>query len=82
MTLDLKGKTVVLIRGRQSVGRAIAEAVAHEGPDIVIWLRKGNDELNGMKVLPITQIEVPNRPNGTSARVSLWRETMARKSYW
>ena len=40
MVLDLRGKKVVVIGGKQSVGRAIAEAVAREGADVVIWLRK------------------------------------------
>ena len=40
MTLDLKGKKVVVIGGKHSVERAIAEAVANEGADVVIWLRK------------------------------------------
>jgi NAD(P)-dependent dehydrogenase (short-subunit alcohol dehydrogenase family) len=82
MTLDLKGKKVVVIGGKHSVGRAIAEAVAREGADVVIWLRKCNDEVNQAKVLPITQLEVPSQlPNGV-ASISLWRQTMAQKSYW
>jgi len=40
MTLDLKGKKVVLIGGKHSIGRAIAEAVAREGADAVIWARR------------------------------------------
>lgn len=84
MTLDLKGKKVVVTGGKHSVGRAIAEAVAREGADVVIWLRKWDDDDNEAKVMPITQLEVPSqRPNGTSLHTSLWRETMARhKSYW
>ena len=35
MTLDLTGKKVVVTSGRHSVGRAIAEAVAREGADVV-----------------------------------------------
>ena len=82
MTLDLKGKKVVLISGKHSIGRAIAEAVAREGADAVIWLRKCNDEVNEAKVLPITQLEVPSQlPNG-AAPTSLWRQTMGQKSYW
>jgi len=82
MTLDLRGKKVVVIGGKQSVGHAIAEAVAREGADVVIWLRKRNDELNEAKVLPITQLEIPSqRPNGR-APISLWRQTMAQKFYW
>ena len=42
-----------------SVGRAIAEAVAREGADVVIWLRRCNDEVNEEKVLPITLLETP-----------------------
>jgi NAD(P)-dependent dehydrogenase (short-subunit alcohol dehydrogenase family) len=82
MTLDLRGKKVVVIGGKQSVGQAIAEAVAREGADIVIWLRKCNDELNEAKVLPMTQLEIPSQlPNG-AAPISLWRQTMAQKAYW
>jgi NAD(P)-dependent dehydrogenase (short-subunit alcohol dehydrogenase family) len=51
---------VVVIGGKHSVGRAIAEAVAREGADVVIWLRKRNDEVNEGKVLPITLLEIPS----------------------
>ncbi len=44
MTLDLKGEKVVVIGGKHSVERAIVEAVAQEGADVVIWLRKWNDD--------------------------------------
>ena len=84
MTLDLTGKKVVVTNGRHSVGRAIAiaEAVAREGADVVIWLRKCNDEVNEGKVLPITLLEIPSQlPNG-GAPISLWRQTMAQKFYW
>jgi NAD(P)-dependent dehydrogenase (short-subunit alcohol dehydrogenase family) len=47
MTLDLKGRRVVVTSGKQSIEHAIAEAVAEEGADVVIWLRKWNDD--GMK---------------------------------
>ena len=59
MTLDLRGKKVVVINGKHSIGRAIAEAVAREGADVVIWLRKGDDELNEAKVLSTTTAESP-----------------------
>jgi len=82
MTLDLTGKKVVVTSGRHSVGRAIAEAVAREGADLVIWQRKCNDELNDGEVLPITLLDIPSQlPNG-GAPTSLWRQTMAQKSYW
>jgi len=82
MTLDLTGKKVVVTSGRHSVGRAIAEAVARQGADVVIWLRKCNDELNDSEVLPITLLDIPSQlPNG-GAPTSLWRQTMAQKSYW
>ena len=84
MTLDLKGKKVVVTGGKQPVEYAIAEAVAEAGADVVIWLRKWNDDANEAKVLPITQLEIPSqRPNGASSHTSLWRESMGRqKSYW
>jgi NAD(P)-dependent dehydrogenase (short-subunit alcohol dehydrogenase family) len=82
MVLDLKGKKVVVTGGKYSVGRAIAEAVAREGADVVIWLRKWNDKLNEAKVLPITQLEIPSQLPNRAAPTSLWRQTMARKSYW
>jgi NAD(P)-dependent dehydrogenase (short-subunit alcohol dehydrogenase family) len=84
MTLDLKGKKVVVTGGKHSVGRAIAEAAAREGADVVIWLRKWDDDGNQAKVLSITQLEVPlQQPNGTSPHTSLWRQSMGmQKSYW
>jgi NAD(P)-dependent dehydrogenase (short-subunit alcohol dehydrogenase family) len=83
MILDLKGKKVVVIGGTNSVGRAIAEAVAHKGADVVIWLREWNDDLSQAQVLPLTQLDLPSQQlNGTSPHMSLWRQTMARKTYW
>ena len=84
MMLDLKGKKVVVTGGKQSVDYAIAEAVAEAGADVVIWLRKWNDDANTPKVIPITQLEIPSqRPNGASSHASLWRQSMGRhKSYW
>ena len=82
MTLDLTGKKVVVTNWRHSVGRTVAEAVAREEADVVIWLRKCNDEVNEGKVLPITLLQIPSQlPNG-GASTSLWRQTMAQKSYW
>jgi len=84
MTLDLKGKRVVVTGGKHPVERAIAEAVAKEGADVVIWLRKWDDDGNEAKVLPIAQLEIPSQqPNGASSHTSLWRQSMGRhKSYW
>ena len=84
MTLDLLGKRLVVTGGKHPVERAIAEAVAQEGADVVIWLRKWNDDGNEAKVHPITQPEIPSqRPNGASSHTSLWRQSMGRqKSYW
>ena len=50
MTLDLIGKKIIVINEKHSIGRAIAEAVAREGADIVIWLRNGDDELKEAKL--------------------------------
>jgi len=82
MVLDLRGKKVVVIGGKQSVGRAIAEAVAREGADVVIWLRKCIDGVNEAKALPITQLEVPPQLANGAVPTSLWRQTIAQKSYW
>ena len=82
MTLDLRGKKVIVIGGKHSIGRAIAEAVAREGADAVIWLRQWNDEVNEAKVLPIVQLEVASQQSNGAAPTSLWRQTMAQKSYW
>jgi NAD(P)-dependent dehydrogenase (short-subunit alcohol dehydrogenase family) len=82
MVLDLRGKKVVVTGGKHSIGRAIAEAVAREGADAVIWLRQWNDEVNEAKVLPIVQLEVASQQANGAAPTSLWRQTMARKSYW
>jgi NAD(P)-dependent dehydrogenase (short-subunit alcohol dehydrogenase family) len=82
VTLDLRGKKVIVIGGKQSIGRAIAEAVAHEGADAVIWLRQWNDEANEAKVIPIVQVEVASEQANGAASTSLWRQTAAQKSYW
>jgi NAD(P)-dependent dehydrogenase (short-subunit alcohol dehydrogenase family) len=82
MTLDLRGKKVIVINGKHSIGRAIAEAVAREGADVVIWLRKSNDELNEAKVLSTTQLKVPPQQSNGAPAISLWRQAMAQKSYW
>jgi hypothetical protein len=82
MTLDLTGKKVIVINGKHSIGRAIAEAVAREGADVVIWLRKSDDELNQANVSPITQLEIPSQPANGVVTSSLWRQTMAKGSYW
>ena len=82
MTLDLRGKKVIVINGKHSIGRAIAEAVAREGADVVIWLRKGDDELNEAKVLSTTQLKVPPQRYNGAVPISLWRQAMALKSYW
>ena len=83
MTLDLKGKRVVVTGGKHPVERAIAEAVA-EGADVVIWLRKWDDNGNEAKVLSIAHLEIPSqRPNGASPHTSPWRQSMGtHKSYW
>jgi NAD(P)-dependent dehydrogenase (short-subunit alcohol dehydrogenase family) len=82
MVLDLSGKKVVVIGGKQSVGAAIFEAVAREGADVVIWLRKWINEVDEAKVLPITKLEVPSQLTNGAAPTSLWRQTMGQKSYW
>ena len=83
MVLDLRGKKVVVTGGKRSIGRAIAEAVAREGADAVIWLRQWNDELNEAKVLPMVQLEVASQQANGAGPTSLWRQSMAtHKSYW
>jgi NAD(P)-dependent dehydrogenase (short-subunit alcohol dehydrogenase family) len=82
VTLDLRGKKVVVTGGKHSIGRAIAEAVAREGADAVIWLRQWNDEVNEANVLPIQQLEVASQLANGATPTSLWRQTMAKKSYW
>ena len=81
MTLDLRGKKVIVINGKHSIGRAIAEAVAREGTDVVIWLRNGDDELKEAKV-STTQLKVPPQQCNGATPISLWRQAMALKSYW
>ncbi len=82
MTLDLRGKKVIVINGKHSIGRAIAEAVAREGADAVIWLPRWNEEASEAKVIPIAQVEVASQQTNGAASASLWRQTTARKSYW
>jgi hypothetical protein len=45
MTLDLKKKKVVVTNGKHPVERAIAKAEAKEGADVVIWLRKWDENI-------------------------------------
>ena len=72
MTLDLIGKKVIVINEKHSIGRAIAEAVAREGADVVIWLRTRDDELNEAKVLSTTQLKVlPQQSQWSSANLAL-----------
>ena len=79
MTLDLKGKRVVVTGGKHPIERAIAEPIAQEGGDVVIWLRKWDDDGNEPKVLLISQLEIPSqRPNGASSHTSLWSQSMGR----
>ena len=47
MTLDLKGKRIVVTGGKHPVERAIAEAVAQEGADVVFGYVNGM--MTGMK---------------------------------
>jgi len=81
MTLDLIGKKIIVINEKHSIGRAIAEAVAREGADIVIWLRNG-DELKEAKLLSTMQLKVAPQQSNGAAPISLWRQAMAQKSYW
>ena len=82
MTLDLRGKKVIVISGKQSIGRAIAEAVGREGADVVIWLRQWNDKASEAKLMPIAQVEVAAHQANGAAPTSLWCQTAAQKSYW
>ena len=82
MILDLRGKKVVVLGGEQSIGRAIADAVARKGADVVIWLRQCNDELNEASTLPMTHLEIPAPAPNRAPLISLWRQTIARKTYW
>jgi len=77
MTLDLIGKKIVVINEKHSIGRAIAEAVAREGADIVIWLRNGDDELKEAKLLSTTKLKVAPQQSNGAAPISLWRQAMA-----
>ena len=78
MTLDLIGKKIIVINEKHSIGRAIAEAVAREGADIVIWLRNGDDELKEAKLLSTTQLKVAPQQSNGAAPISLWRQAMAK----
>ncbi len=82
MLWDLRVREVVVTGGKQCVEHAIAEAVAHEGGDALIWPRKGNEEVSEGKVLPITQLKVPSQPFNGTEPTSLWRQTIVQKSYW
>ena len=73
---------MVVTGGKHSVGQAIAEAVAREGADVVIWLRNGDDELKKAKVLSTTRLKIPPQQSNGATPISLWRQAMALKSYW
>ena len=82
MILDLIGKKIIIINEKYFIGRAIAEAVAREGADVVIWLRNGDDQLKEAKLLSTTQLKVAPQQSNGPAPISLWRQAMAQKSYW
>jgi NAD(P)-dependent dehydrogenase (short-subunit alcohol dehydrogenase family) len=82
MSLDLRSKKVIVIGGKQSIGRVIAEALAREGADVVIWLRQWNDEANEKQLISIAQVELASPQANGAAETSLWRQTAAHKSYW
>ena len=83
MILDLRGKKVLVLGGKRSVGHAIAEAVARKGADVVIWLRKCNDEMNEANATAMTHLEIPTPSPDGASQISLWRQTIAaRKTYW
>jgi len=87
MTLELNGRKVVLIGGAHDLGHTIADSVSHQGVDAVIWIREWKGDVNELKQL-LPRMELPptivseQQANGTSPHISLWRQTMAQKSYW
>ncbi len=80
MTLELGGRKVVVTGEERELARTITEALA----DVVIWIRAWKGDVNKLKqLLPRIEAQIASPPpNGTSPHTSLWRQTMAQKSYW
>ena len=84
MSLELGGRKVVVTGEERELTRTSAESVSHQGADVVIWIREWQGDVKELKRL-LAKIETqvaPQPPNGTSPRISLWRQSMgAHKSY-
>ena len=85
MTLELNGRQVVGTGEQRELARTSADSVSLQGADVVIWIREWKGDVNELKQL-LAKIETQvasQPPNGTSPRISLWRQSMgAHKSYW
>ena len=84
MTLELGGRKVVVTGKQRELVRTSAESVSHDEADVVIWIREWEGGVNELKqLLEKIEAQVASQPpNGTSPHTSLWRQTMAQKSYW
>jgi NAD(P)-dependent dehydrogenase (short-subunit alcohol dehydrogenase family) len=85
MTLELGARKVVVTGDERELARTSAESVSLQGADVVIWIREWKGDVGELKQL-LARIEAQvasQPPNGTSSpHISLWRQTMAQKSYW
>jgi NAD(P)-dependent dehydrogenase (short-subunit alcohol dehydrogenase family) len=84
MTLELGGRKVVVTGEERELVRTSAESVSHDEADVVILIREWEGDVSELKQL-LEKIEAQiasQPPNGTSPHASLWRQTMAQKSYW
>ena len=84
MTLELGGRKVVVTGKQRELVRTSAESVSHDEADVVIWIREWEGDVSELKqLLEKIEAQVASQPpNGTSPHISLWRQTMAQKSYW
>ena len=87
MTLELNGRQVVVTGEQCELARTSADSVSLQGADVVIWIREWKGDVNELKqLLPRMELRSAivsqQQANGTSRHISLWRQTMAQKSYW
>jgi NAD(P)-dependent dehydrogenase (short-subunit alcohol dehydrogenase family) len=84
MTLELGSRKVVVTGEERELVRTSAESVSHDEADVVIWIREWEGGVSELKrLLAKIEAQVASQPpNGTSPHISLWRQTMAQKSYW
>ena len=83
MTLELGGRKVVVTGKQRELVRTSAESVSHDEADVVILIREWEGDVSELKqLLEKIEAQVASQPPNGAAPISLWRQTMAQKSYW